>query len=177
MAALTTDILSLPVAVSIDGTEYAPIVQGLGSTAVTRRVQTAKIAQVGQTSQLPGSIEFVIDGGGGLIAAKTWGYLQVPFNATLTSASLVSDIIGSIVVDVWMCTYAQFDAGVTHPVAADSITAGNPPTLTNATKSTNALTNWTTSLPVGNMLAFNVPSSSTNITRVTLSLNLNRVVS
>ena len=42
--AITTDILNLPVAVSLDGTEWAPVVQGTGGSAVTRRATTALIA-------------------------------------------------------------------------------------------------------------------------------------
>lgn len=172
-----SNILNLPVAVSLDGTEYVPLVQGLSSDAVTRRATTAMVGAVGIASVLPGSIEFLIDGAGGNIASKVWGYLIVPFDATLTSATMLGDQSGSIIMNVWKCTYAQFDAGSTHPVAGDSITGGNPPTITASTKSQNTtLTGWTTSLDEGDVLAFQVPSVSTSITRVTLSLNLTRVV-
>ncbi len=168
------NISELPVAIGLTGTELVPIVQA----GTTKRTTTALIGQVGIASVLPGAIEFLIDGGGANISARTWGYLIMPFDATLTSATMLGDQTGSIIINVWKCTYAQFNAGSTHPVSGDSITGGNPPTISSATKSLDTtLTGWTSSLDEGDILAFNVPSASTNITRVTLSLNLTRVVS
>jgi len=169
-----TPILDLPVAPSLDGSEWSPLVQG----GTTKRATTQQIGLAGLASVLPGSIEFLIDGGGGVITQQTWGYMTVPFNAALTSASMLADTSGSIIVNVWKCQYGQFDAGVTHPVAADSITSSTPPTITTATKYSDALlSNWITTLTQGDVLAFNVPIHATNITRVTLSLNLTRVLS
>lgn len=169
-------ILNLPVATALDGTEYIPLVQGTGGSAVTRRATSGLVGAVGLSSQLPGAIEFIIDGGGGVISARTWGFLEVPFTATLTSATLYGDQSGSIIVNVWKCTYAQFDPPTT-PSSSNDITGANPPTLSAASKSTNTLTGWTTSLTDGDILAFNVPSVATSITRVTLSLQLTRVTS
>lgn len=172
-----TPILNLPVAIGLDGTEYVPLVQGTGSDAVTKRATTGLISQLALASVLPGSIEFLIDGAGGTIAAQTWGYLTVPFNATLTSATLLADQTGSIIVNVWKCTYAAFNPPTT-PAAANSITSATPPTISAAKKSQDAaLAGWTTDLSEGDVLAFQVPSTPTAITRVTLSLNLTRVVS
>lgn len=69
--AITTDILSLPVAVSVDGSEYVPIVQGTGGSAVTRRVTTASIANtatgfVPDTASVNSGIGLT---GGGLITS------------------------------------------------------------------------------------------------------------
>ena len=38
------DILNLPVAIALDGSEYVPLVQGLGADAVTRRATATLIA-------------------------------------------------------------------------------------------------------------------------------------
>lgn len=117
-----------------------------------------------------GAIEVVIDGGGSAITTGLKGYLNLPIAGTITEAKLLADQSGSIVVDVWKCTYAQFDAGATHPVSGDKITASAPPTISSATKSEDTtLTGWTTSFSAGDILAFNV-NSATSITRVTLSL-------
>ena len=68
----------------------------------------------------------------------------------------------TIVVDVWKCTYSQFDAGGTHPVSGDKITASAPPTISSATKSQDStLTGWTTAFAAGDILAFNVNSATT----------------
>lgn len=128
----------------------------------------------GPTGSNSGSIECVIDGGGSAITTGLKGYLVVPFGCTLVSNRLLADQSGSIVVNVWKCTYAQFDAGATHPVAADKITSSTPPTLSSATKEEDtSLTSWTKSLSAGDVLAFNVDSVST-ITRVTLSMPYTR---
>lgn len=170
-----TNFQQLPVAVGLTGNEIVPIQQA----GVTKRTTTGLIGSVGLAAQLPGAIEFVIDGGGGNINAQTWGYMKVPFNALITSAEMLGNTDnGSIIINLWKCTYAQFDAGVTHPTAADSITSATPPTLTAQAKSLDtALAGWTTTLSEGDVLAFNVPSVSTNLTRVTIALNLVRITS
>lgn len=120
------------------------------------------------------SVTFVIDGGGNTITTGTKGYLEVPFQCTISVATLLADRSGSIVVDIWKCTYAQFDAGATHPVASDSITGGNPPTIITDTKSQDStLTGWTTTVSAGDILAFNV-NSATSIQRVTTALKVLR---
>src|SRR3990172_4759397 len=44
------------------------------------------------------------------------------------------DATGSITLDLRRCTHAQYDKGVTHPVAGDSICAGNYPAVTAGVK-------------------------------------------
>jgi hypothetical protein len=115
-------------------------------------------------------LNFVIDGGGSTITTGMKGYLQVNQALTILANTLLADQSGSAVVNVWKTTYASFDAGATHPVAADKITASAPPTITSATKSTDTtLTGWTTSISAGDILAFNV-DSVTSCQRVTLCL-------
>lgn len=121
------------------------------------------------------AIEFVIDGGGSVITTGTKGYLTCPFDATIVRAALYADQTGSIVMDVWKTTHALFDAGVTAPTVANSITAAAQPTITAGTKSSDAtLTGWTTSLLEDDILAF-VVNSVSSITRVTLTLDLTKV--
>ena len=119
-------------------------------------------------------LEFVIDGGGSTISTGVKGYVEIPFACTITEATLLADQSGSIVVDVWKCTYAQFDAGGTHPVSGDKITASAPPTISSDTKSQDStLSGWTTAVSAGDILAFNVNSASA-VQRATLSLKLTR---
>lgn len=116
-----------------------------------------------------GQLGIVIDGAGSTITTGVKGYLRVPYNCTITAVELVANASGSIVVDVWKDTYANFP-----PVDADSITASAPATLSSAQKSQDtALTGWTTSLTEGDYLAFNVDSATT-VSRVTLSLVVTR---
>jgi hypothetical protein len=160
-------INTLSAAVALDGTEVVPGVQGEGPVKVT----IAQIQTLAQTG-LVGALEFVIDGGGATIPTAPAGFLEVPFACTIGQADMLADRAGSIVIDVWRCTYAQFDAGATHPVAGDKITASAPPTISSATKSTDTtLSGWTTTLAAGDILGFNV-NSITSIRRVTVSLKV-----
>jgi hypothetical protein len=135
---------------------------------------TGATGATGATGSNSGSIECVIDGGGVAITTGLKGYLVAPFDGTLVSNRLLADQSGSIVVNVWKCTYAQFDAGGTHPVAGDKITASAPPTLSSATKSEDTtLTGWTKAFSAGDIFAYNVDSVAT-VTRVTLSMPYTR---
>jgi len=158
--------------------QFATAVSAAGAITWTQPAFT-DISGTATYSQLPASapiaaIQFVIDGGGSTITTGLKGYLEVPFACTINQATLLADASGSIVVNVWKCTYAQFDAGGTHPVAADKITASAPPTISTATKAQDAtLTGWTTSISAGDILAFNVDSVTT-IKRVTLDLKVTK---
>lgn len=113
------------------------------------------------------SITFVIDGGGAVITTGVKGYLEIPFACTIIAATLLADQSGSIVVDIWKDTYANYP-----PTDADSITSATPPTISSATKSQDTtLSSWTTSITAGDILGFNVDSATT-VTRVTLSLKV-----
>ncbi len=126
----------------------------------------------GATGPSSGNIQVVIDGGGVVITTGLKGYLEAPYACTLTQATLLADVAGAIVIDIWRCTYSQFDV-TTHPVVGDSITTGGtPPTITATnTKSQDAsLTSWASkAIAKGDILAFNV-NSVTTIKRATLSL-------
>lgn len=120
-------------------------------------------------------IEFVIDGAGSTLTTGLKGYLEVPFACTIVAATLLADQSGSVVVDIFKCTYSSFDASSTHPVSGDKITSSSPPTISTATKSQDTtLSSWTTSISAGDILAFNV-NSITTITRVTVSLKVTKV--
>jgi len=115
------------------------------------------------------SITFVIDGAGSTITTGQKGHLEIPFACTIQRVTMLADKSGSIVVDIWKDTYANFP-----PTSADSITASAPPTISSAQKSQDStLTGWTKSISSGDILAFNVNSCST-ITRVTISLKVDR---
>jgi len=111
------------------------------------------------------TLTFIIDGGGSAITTGQKGHLEIPFACTITQATLLADQSGSIVIDIWKDTYANFP-----PTVADTITASAKPTLSSAQKSQDStLTGWTTAIAAGDILAFNVDSCTT-CERVTLSL-------
>ena len=115
------------------------------------------------------SLTFIIDGGGSAITTGQKGHLEIPFACTIKQVTMLADASGSIVVDIWKDTYANFP-----PTDADSITASAPPTISSAQKSQDAtLTGWTKAISAGDILAFNVDSCAT-IKRVTISLKVER---
>lgn len=116
------------------------------------------------------AIQFLIDGGGSAITTGVKGDVEVPFDCAVTGWTILGDQSGSIVVDVWKDTYANFP-----PTVADTIAGSEKPTLSSASKNQDlSLTTWTTTLSKGDILRFNVSSAST-VTRVTVILRVVRV--
>jgi hypothetical protein len=116
------------------------------------------------------AIVFIIDGGGSAITTGQKGHLEIPFKCEIQRVTLLADVSGSIVVDIWNDTYANFP-----PTDADSITAAAPPTITTAQKSQDStLTDWDKTINAGDVLAFNVDSCTT-ITRLSLILKVKKI--
>jgi len=112
-----------------------------------------------------------IDGGGSAITTGEKGHLEIPFDCTITGWTLLADQSGSIVIDVWNDTYANFP-----PTVADTIAGSEKPTLSAVQKNQDlALGTWTTSVDAGDILAFNVDSAST-VERVTLTITATRAI-
>lgn len=147
-------------------TELTP---GAGQSIRINAGNTAWELYTPSGTTITSSITFVIDGGGTAITTGIKGDLEIPFACTITGVTMLADTSGSIVVDIWKDTYANYP-----PVVGDSITASAKPTISSNTKSQdNTLTGWTTSISAGDTLRFNVDSAST-ITRVTISLKITR---
>ena len=105
-----------------------------------------------------------IDGGGAAITTGTKHTIEVPFAMTLSSVTATADVSGSIVVDLWKDTYANYP-----PTNADSICSSSPITIATATKSQDtSLTGWTKAWSQGDIILPNVDSCTT-ITKVSLS--------
>ncbi len=116
-----------------------------------------------------GTIELVIDGGGSAITTGVKADVEVPYDCEIQGWTLAADQAGSIVIDVWKDTYANFP-----PTSADTITGTEKPTLSSSqTNQDLSLTTWNTLLNRGDWLRFNVDSALT-VTRVTLSLRVRK---
>jgi hypothetical protein len=114
------------------------------------------------------TIVLSLDGGGVVITPGVKGYIRIPVAGTLTGWTIVGDVSGSIVIDVWKDTFANFP-----PVNADSITNAHEPVVAaaQAAEDTN-ITDWTTTaIAAGDVLGFNVDSVS-GFTRVALELTM-----
>lgn len=129
------------------------------------------LSNIDEDNMLDGSdavrdaIEFVLSNGGSAIATGVNGDLEIPYNATIQRGTVLCDQSGSIVVDIWVDTYANYP-----PTDADSITASAPLTVSTATKAQDStLTGWTTALTAGSTIRYNVDSAST-VTRCVVSL-------
>jgi hypothetical protein len=146
----------------------------VGSTSVTFNTTTynwgaGAAAAFVSSLNMNSAIEYVIDGGGSVPATGVKGFIEVPFACTIKRVSLVADQSGSAVVDIWNAAYASFP-----PVVGNTITASALPTLSSAQKyQDSTLSGWTTSLAAGSWLAFNL-NSATTVTRLTLSLLVQR---
>lgn len=153
--------------VRINGTTYQ-----FATLAGTETLTNKTIAVGDNTiSGVEWGLNFVIDGGGSAITTGVKGYLEMPFAGTITANRLFADQSGSIVIDIWKDTFANFP-----PLDADSITASAPPTLSTAQSSEDeTLTGWTTTFSAGDILGFNVDSITT-CERVTLSLSGTRTL-
>lgn len=172
-------ITALPVANSLGPTtdylEVSKYINAPGATYQSVRATPQTIASAMVNSVVSG-LEYTISNLGSVLITGVQPYLTVPYNSTITAASMVCAPTGSLTVDIWRTSYALFDGGVTHPVVADSICGGNPLTISSATKVTSTLANWGTSLNSGDVLAFNI-SSASSVTSATITLYLNRSLS
>lgn len=104
-----------------------------------------------------------IDGGGSAITTGIKGDITIPFSCTIDSWYITADQAGSIVIDIWKDTLANFP-----PTVLDTIAGTEKPTLAGAAfNSDTSLTTFTRSLAANDVIRFNVDSVAT-VTRVNL---------
>ncbi len=116
----------------------------------------ARYSRLGHTHTRTMTIGATFDGSGAALVAGTKCYVKVPVGCTITEASALADVSGSVVVDVWKDTLANYP-----PTDADSITASAPITIAAATNSNDVtLTGWTTAIAADDVIGFNIDSCS-----------------
>jgi hypothetical protein len=156
-------------AVSVSGSNTGDQTNISGNAAtVTNGVYTTDIGSSVQAYNAyltTGTIGITIDGGGSAITTGSKGFIYVPYACTISSATLLADQSGSIVIDVKKVAYGSFPT-------TSSITASAKPTLSSAQNSQDTtLTGWTTSVSAGDVLEF-VVDSCTTTTRANLILKV-----
>ncbi len=111
------------------------------------------------------SIPFGLDGGGFTLKTGVQYDLVVPWNCNLTAAYIINqdrtDATDAIQIDLYRCTFAQYDSGAAHPVSGDSIlTTGSKQIkiTAGATNYTGSVTGISVSLTVGDILRIYVDS-------------------
>jgi len=116
-------------------------------------------------------IEMIIDGGGSVITTGFKGYLNVRTKVEIVGVRVLADVSGSIVIDLWVDSYANFP-----PTVADTITASAKPTLSAAQKSEDTtLTGWSKTLNKGDVIHVEVDSAAT-VKNVNIGLEVKLVV-
>ena len=134
--------------------------------AVYDEIQKNKVDQIG----------IVIDGGASVITTGQKGFVRVPYAATVTGWTIMetsdTPITGSIVVDIWKDTYANYP-----PTVGDSVAGSEKPTLSSAIKNQDlSLTTWGTgkNIALGDIIGFNVEATPANVKRVIVLLHVLR---
>ena len=132
--------------------------------------QNYRISFLELIGTLFGTIQIDLIGGGApLPVGVLAGQVRVPYACQIIGWELVANDTGLIVVDVMKDSYANFP-----PTSGDSITGGNPPTITASNKAQSAnLTGWATALNSGDYIRVNVVTISF-ITNATLTLRVQR---
>jgi hypothetical protein len=149
-----------------DGVADEVTVQDLGSAAAADG-QVLKADRAGGLAFEDDSVvvNFIIDGGGSVIATGEKGHVELSFAMAISGWTILADQAGSIVVDVWKGAYNNFP-----PTNADSIAGTEKPTLSLAQNNQDlSLTTWTTAVAAGDILTFEVESATT-VTRVAVAL-------
>lgn len=104
------------------------------------------------------SIGAVFDGGGVALAGTITRCAPVNFAGTIQGVTLISDVSGSVTIDVQTVVYSSY----TGPSSASTITASATPALSSAVKyQDTTLTGWTTTLAANTMVCFKLSSPST----------------
>jgi hypothetical protein len=155
---------------SAAATTYQPILVNNTNIKTINGITVLGSGNINTNSGVPASFGITIDGGGSVITIGTKGYVRVPYDCTITGWTMVSDVSGSIVIDVWKDSYLNYP----HTLA-DSIAGLEKPTLTSAIKNENSsLTTWSTAVTAGDIIGFSV-TSVTSVQKVYLSINTIKV--
>lgn len=177
---MTNEAISqFPLATAVSGpNDLLLISQYTGAPGTGYTSKKIPVQQVANTflNNVATGIEVAITNSGSVLSFGVNCYASVPFAATITQATLLGAPSGTVSVDIWRCSYTQFDGGVTHPVAADSICGGNLLSLSSGTKVQSTLAGWNTVINSGDVLAFYVESGVTSTTNATVILYLNRAL-
>jgi hypothetical protein len=141
------------------------------ASGVTSVAANSPLASSGGTTptisaNLPGGIGVSIYGAAvpntGLL-----GFVQIPFNCTINSWTILMNATGSAQFDVQTSTYAGFPT-------TSSIVASLPPVVTAAQSATSStLTGWSTTITAGTVVAFYLTSVST-ATIISMTLKVTR---
>jgi hypothetical protein len=151
--------LSLSGALAGSGIPNLAAIEALTGKGLLKRTGTATWA----LDTITTALEFSVNANGNVIATGVAGDFVAPYDMVITGVTVLADQSGSLVLDIWKDSYANYP-----PTVADTITASAKPTLSSASKYTDGtLTGWSTTVTAGDTFRVNVDSVAT-ITRFTL---------
>jgi len=114
-----------------------------------------------------GSFGINLSNGSSDITTGQKGYVKIPYPGTISDWTIMTDTSGSIVIDIWKDSLANFP-----PTSLDSITNGNYAYLSNQiVNSDNVLSGWTTTFLANDVFTFDV-IGVTGVTNINLTLNV-----
>mgnify|MGYP000893364978 CR=1 FL=1 len=117
-------------------------------------------------------MDIIIGNGVDEIAAGFVLFFEVKADITVDTVTLLANASGSIVIDLWKDSYANYP-----PTSEDSICATSKPTLSGAAKSMQTtFIGWDTTWAEGEIIGVNVDSATT-VKQVTLAIRGTRTVS
>ncbi len=140
------------------------------STVSPGQWKTTSVNTLLNTSIKTGSCGVTFDGGGQVIQTKT-AYVQVPYNGTLTSWTLVADVSGSCTITVFKDTYANYPPTTT----ADDVYV-TAPSLSSQQKNQNLTPTYIGSqatVTAGDYIGFTI-SAITTITWANLTIQITK---
>ena len=117
------------------------------------------------------SVSIPFGDGSAVLTVGTKKCFYMPFACDITQWTLgsVNGTSGSVQVDIWVDSHANFP-----PTVADTITASAKPLFSSTTKGqSSTLTGWTTAIPAGRWVYLNI-DSVTSITYLSVNLTLKR---
>jgi len=115
-------------------------------------------------------INGTFDGGGSAITDGSSVFVNVPYNGTISGAVLLADITGSVILDVWKGTYANYPLNTGHT----AVTGANAVKLSinNDIKSQQSnFTGWNSQVSAGDIVGYKV-NGITGITWLSAQLKV-----
>jgi hypothetical protein len=141
--------------------------------ASTASVTAGLLSNAEYTTFKKGSAGVIFDGAQGVITANTIGYVQIPYNGTITGWTLVSSVSGSCTVTAFKDTYTNFPPTTT----TDDIFV-TPPAISATNKAQNLAAPTIGAfgtVTAGDWIGFKI-TGITTVTWVNLTLSITKTV-
>lgn len=157
---------------ALTGTPTAPTAAlGTNTTQIATTAFVKAAVDAIPATEATATINAALDGGGSVIAPGQSVKVEVSGPATITEARLLGDVSGSLSVQVWRSTYAEWDG---NPVDGGGTLLGTL-TMSGAVKLTDStLTGWTKTLADEDILTFVVTGTPSAVSNATIALKVTK---